>query len=151
MNDAASQRAETARTWRLIILLALCVLPVLVMAAVQYSEVRESASYRCTVGQPRPETVVVSERDLVSASVTAFPVGRLCVFEAQGGGTVEVQTGWHTTIVGLAATAGLAVLTVIVMRRLRNGGQRIAAMIPAAVVALVWITLILSAHTISSG
>lgn len=150
MMSMAPRGSKTPRrAWPFVVLAALCIFPVLVMAGVQYMDGRENVSYRCAVDQELPAGAVISESNHVSSSVTAFPAGRLCVFKAVDGGTVAVQTGWPTTLIGLAATIAAIVLTVIAVRRLR-GGKRIAALVPTAVIVLLWIVVILSAHTIDS-
>jgi len=148
MTSMAPRDAKTRRrAWPFVVLAVLCILPVLVMAGIQYMDGRENVSSRCTISFDLPEGAVIHENNLVSSSVTAFPAGRLCVFKAIDGGTVSAQTGWPTTIAGLAATIAAVVLTVVAVRRLR-GGRRIAALIPAVVIALLWTLVVLSAHTI---
>ncbi|MDR6868932.1 hypothetical protein J2Y69_003558 [Microbacterium resistens] len=144
MTDASPRPEESRRrVWPFIVLAALCILPILVTAGVQYLDGRENVSYRCTVDADLPEGAAIGEDNLVSSAVTAFPAGRLCVYKAEGGGTVSVQTGWTPTLIGAAATIIATALTIAAYRR----RSRIVVFIPLAGIALLWLIVIVNART----
>lgn len=71
--------------WLLAIVAVLCVFPVFSMALSQYFDTRESAESRCSIDDHHPDAAV-HETALIEARITAFPAGRLCVWEGAEGG-----------------------------------------------------------------
>ncbi len=135
--------AEGARPILLAVAFALCI-PVLLMAFTQYVDSHENVAAQCF--HAPPAGAAISETALVHSAETAIPAGRLCVYEASAGGTISVQTGWPTTIAGLAATLAIAALTVVAVRS-RRGRSLIVALLPALVTLGLWAIVFLSAHT----
>lgn len=123
---------------------ALLCLPVLLMLAIQYIDSHENVASQCMYSQPAGVAKV--NDPLVTASTTAMPAGRLCVYLAEGGGEIVVQTGWPTTVFGLAATAAIAVLTLFALG-VRHGRGVVVTLLPAIVALGLWAMVLLSAHT----
>ena len=116
----------------------LCVFPVTSMAASQYFDTRENVSYRCIVDDYQGD-VAVDENALIEAHVTAFPAGRLCVWDGADGGQVAHQTGWLFTTVGIVGTAVGFVVLLALMRFVGSLRARWLAALPFLVTASVWL------------
>lgn len=132
-------------TW--VVLAVLCIFPVLFMAGSQYLDWHDNVHSRC---EALPQPVGVSHSypiALKSASVTAIPAGRLCVWDLENGGTASAQTGWPVSIAGIAATLLAAVATAIIFRRRVSIGQAMVQSLPTLVIILIWLEVIASAST----
>lgn len=146
MTDAAPLTLPKVRWQTLVALAMLCVLPVLFMAGSQYIDGRENVAAQCARAL-EPEGVADVEVPLRSASVTAMPAGRLCVYDAADGRTVSVQTGWAATGLGVAGSLAAAALTATALKR--GGRDRVViTLLPATLIVMTWTVVILSAHTV---
>lgn len=91
-----------------------------VAVAVQYLETRGNVDYECLVAGHGPG-IAVSENALIEAKVSAFPVGRVCIWRAiDGVGTVVTATGWTPTVVALTSAALLLLCAPLLIWYFRN-------------------------------
>ena len=146
---ASTAPHETTSTrWAVAMILAvLCTLPVAGMAMTQYIDGRGNAAYQCAMVAELPAGALEGEDSLQEASVTWMPAGRQCTYSAVEGGTVSAQTGWPSTVAGMAATVLAAGLTVVALRYRGRRGY-VTTLMPGAVIVLIWTAVIASAHTV---
>lgn len=91
-----------------------------VAVAVQYLETRGNVDYQCLVEGYGPG-IAVGEDALIEARVSAFPVGRVCIWRAIDGlGTVETASDWTLTVVALMGAALLVICGPILIWHFRN-------------------------------
>lgn len=136
-----AQSQDASLVWLLAIVAVLCVFPVLSMSLSQYFDTREGVSYRCIMDDYQGD-VVASDTALVEAHVTAFPAGRLCVWEGAEGGRVEHQSGWMFTVIGMIGTALGLVVTIALLCTVGSARGRWAAVLPFIAMAGFWILVI---------
>ncbi|HWV50684.1 MAG TPA: hypothetical protein VN035_14635 [Microbacterium sp.] len=135
--------------WLISVVLAmLCILPVAGMAISQYIDGRENVAYQCAMDPELPPGIREGETALREASVTSMPAGRLCVFSAADRETVAAQTGWPSTISGIAASMLAALLTVVAWRRRGEHGA-VMTLLPVVIIMVIWGIVFASAHTAS--
>ncbi len=130
---------------RLLTIAVVCTVPVILMLAGQFLDSRENVVTRCLLATA-PAGAVRNENPIVSASVTAFPAGRRCVYDAIGGGTISTQTGWPLSLFAAISTVAVAVMTILILRRSRQ--HVFVALLPGLLVTLLWGAAILNSRTI---
>ncbi|MBW1639122.1 hypothetical protein G3H63_08550 [Microbacterium resistens] len=118
------------------------------MAGSQYVDRGENVVGSCR-DLPTPEDAAPVDNALRQASLTAVPAGILCEWDRAGGGTVSVQTGWPTTVAGLAGSVLLVVFTAAALRW-PGAGRRFVTVIPLALGTALWIVVFLSVHTVAA-
>lgn len=125
----------------LVIVAILSTIPLLAMAVSQYADTRENVEYRCLIDDHGPD-IKQSDSALKEARITALPAGRLCVWDAFGGGEVRHQTGWPLTIAALVASvAGLGASVGIVCLAARPRDRWLVAA-PTIVTLGVWLIVV---------
>ncbi|MBS1906611.1 MAG: hypothetical protein JST33_08605 [Actinobacteria bacterium] len=143
-SDSPVRAVRSIYSLLLTVAAVLCI-PVLIMTFSQYVDAHENVASQCVYAQP--PGVALTEAPIVYAAETAVPAGRLCVYEASGGGVISTQTGWPTTILGLLATVAAAAVTFLALRYRRSHGV-ILTLLPVIVIAGLWTIVALSAHAV---
>lgn len=148
MSDAMTPVRRGATAWWIPFVLAIgCLFPVAIAALSQYGDARGNVVSACLQGQERLSGAIAAEAVLVEARLTAFPVGRLCVWEAADGEEAVQQTGWLATILGVIGAAGCVMGSVLAFRAASTGRRRITSLVPLAIALGLWLIIVLSAHS----
>ncbi|MDZ8276349.1 hypothetical protein R2Q81_10365 [Microbacterium aquimaris] len=109
-----------------------------------YSRGGDGACFRAGA----PDTaVVLGDTPQVTADVTFLPIGRACVYEAKGGGTVTVQTGEDATALAIIGTAVCLVAAIAALVRWKHltAMQRLLPGVALFLLTLGWTVLWLHA------
>ncbi|WP_194384576.1 hypothetical protein [Microbacterium luteum] len=102
-----------------------------------YSRGGDGACFR----ESAPDTaVVLGSTPQVVADVTFMPIGRACIYEAVGGGTVTVQTGDDATALAIVGTIVGLVAAIAALARWNQltPVQRLLPMVALFFLALGW-------------
>lgn len=149
MPDAAAPlRSSTTAWWVAFVLALVCVFPVAVAALSQYGDVRGNVTASCLGGQERLPGATAADVVLIEARVTAFPVGRLCVWADPDGQQITQQTGVFATMLGVLGASGCLLASVIAVWGAGAQWRRVIVSLgPIVGVLALWGIIVLSAHS----